>query len=156
MGAMIIAICKSAKLSGPQLLLIISYRIPIEGWILEFPGGLKDTENIADCAVRELKEETGYIGKARPGSEKAFGIYTDPWKSNDDTAIVVIDVDLDAKENENPKQKLDSDENIKVIMVPMKNLKDEIQKLRIEKGLKVSSNLWSFAEGLQLSQSFFG
>ena len=136
--------------------MIISYRLAVESWVLELPAGNNDSKDVVECAIKELKEETGYIGKARPGSEKAFGIYTDPWKSNDDTAIVVIDVDLDAKENENPKQKLDSDENIKVIMVPMKNLKDEIQKLRIEKGLKVSSNLWSFAEGLQLSQSFFG
>ena len=153
MGTTIVPICHSAKLSGKHLLLTLTYRIPVESWVLEFPGGLADGEGVAVCGARELKEETGYTGKIRDGYEKAFQTVTDPWKSNDTAAIVFADVNLDDKENENQKQKLDEDENIQTIILPLKNLKQEINKLRTEKKIMVSSNLWSFAEGLELSQS---
>ena len=152
-GANVLAIGKSSKLDSPQLILILSYRIPIESWILECPGGTNDTDDIADCALRELKEETGYTGKLRSTTASYLTTYSDPWKSNDDNAIVIVDVDLDDKINEAPKQHLDSCEKIKVILFPIKGLKAEIVKMVKEKNIKVSSVVWSIVEGLELGQT---
>eukprot|EP00826_Nyctotherus_ovalis_P022303 TRINITY_DN17338_c0_g1_i1.p1 TRINITY_DN17338_c0_g1~~TRINITY_DN17338_c0_g1_i1.p1 ORF type:complete len:161 (+),score=31.76 TRINITY_DN17338_c0_g1_i1:143-625(+) len=151
-AAMIVAVCTSAKLPEPHMLLIMTYRIPVESWVLEFPGGVNDGNDIESCALRELKEETGYVGKIRANQEALVG-FTDPWKSDDDNAIIYVDIDLDNEANINPLQKLEPEENIKVIMVPIRNLKKEIEKLVKEKGLKVCNNVWAFAEGLELSQS---
>ena len=44
----------------PQLLLIKQYRYAAGGFIYEIPAGLlNDGEDPRDCAIRELKEETG-------------------------------------------------------------------------------------------------
>lgn len=45
---------------NPQLLLLRQFRYAAGGYIYEIPAGrLDDGESPADCAVRELKEETG-------------------------------------------------------------------------------------------------
>ena len=150
-AAMIVPICKSMKFTEPHIMLIMIYRIPVESWVLEFPGGVNDADNIMECTLRELKEETGYVGKIRPGQEAQVG-FTDAWKSDDDSAIIYVDIDLDDKENASPEQHLEAEENIKVIFVPLNNLKKEIEILVKEKGMSVCSNLWAFAEGLELSK----
>eukprot|EP00826_Nyctotherus_ovalis_P025206 TRINITY_DN19506_c0_g1_i2.p1 TRINITY_DN19506_c0_g1~~TRINITY_DN19506_c0_g1_i2.p1 ORF type:complete len:214 (-),score=53.44 TRINITY_DN19506_c0_g1_i2:35-676(-) len=150
-GSIIIPVCKSQKLGGAHVILIVSYRIPVESWVLEFPAGNNDSEDVVECAIRELKEETGYTGKVR-GKEK-FGVFTDPWKSNEDTAFVVIDVDLDSELNVKPIQNLEADENIQVIILPLKTLKKEILKLVEDKHLRVCWNIWLFAEGLEMGEA---
>ena len=148
MSSIIIPICKSVKLNGPHVILIVSYRIPVESWVLEFPSGNNDGEDIVGCAIRELKEETGYVGE--PRKDKMFGVLTDPWKSNENTAFVLVDVDLDSELNTNPKQNLESDEHIQILIPPLRGLKQEIKKLMAGGNMKVCWNLWLFAEGLDL------
>lgn len=47
-----------------KLLLQRQFRPPVSGICIEFPAGLVDpNETIEQCALRELKEETGYVGK---------------------------------------------------------------------------------------------
>lgn len=59
------------KQSGPELLLQKQYRPPIDKVVIEVPAGLIDAgETPEECAVRELKEETGYVGVA----EKTGGV----------------------------------------------------------------------------------
>ena len=44
-----------------ELLLISQYRVPINGQLLEIPAGsIDDGESPAECAQRELAEETGF------------------------------------------------------------------------------------------------
>ena len=42
------------------MLIIASFRIPLRKYILEFPAGILEDDNVEENAVRELKEETGY------------------------------------------------------------------------------------------------
>ena len=60
----------------PQILLIHQYRYAAEGYLYEIPAGrLNPGERPADCAERELKEETGCSAQHL---EHLFTMYTTP------------------------------------------------------------------------------
>ena len=60
----------------PQVLLIRQYRYAAEGYLLEVPAGrLNPGENPRDCALRELKEETGCSADQM---DPLFTMYTTP------------------------------------------------------------------------------
>jgi ADP-ribose pyrophosphatase len=60
----------------PQLLLIKQYRYAADGFIYEIPAGRLDAgEDPKDCAVRELREETGCTAK---NIEYLFTMFTTP------------------------------------------------------------------------------
>lgn len=60
----------------PQVLLIRQYRYAADGYLLEIPAGRLDNgEDPADCARRELKEETGCSAEA---VDYLFTMYTTP------------------------------------------------------------------------------
>ena len=62
-GVGIVAILQ--KPSGPELLLQKQFRPPIGKVVIEVPAGLVDDgESAEESAVRELREETGYVGVA--------------------------------------------------------------------------------------------
>lgn len=60
----------------PQILLIRQYRYAAEGYLYEIPAGrLNLSEDPRDCALRELKEETGCTAAH---IEHVFTMYTTP------------------------------------------------------------------------------
>ena len=62
-GVGIVAVLQ--KSSGPELLLQKQFRPPINKVVIEVPAGLVDEgEEAEESAVRELREETGYVGMA--------------------------------------------------------------------------------------------
>lgn len=53
--------------TGPEILLEKQFRPPIDKVCIEFPAGLVDPgETPEESAVRELLEETGYVGEVVP------------------------------------------------------------------------------------------
>lgn len=55
------------------MLLQKQYRPPIDKVAIEVPAGLIDEgESVEECAVRELKEETGFVGIAEQTSAIMF------------------------------------------------------------------------------------
>ena len=56
----------------PRIVLQKQWRAPADAVVIEIPAGLMDPgETPAECALRELKEETGYVGEVMEGS---FGV----------------------------------------------------------------------------------
>ena len=61
------------KSTGPELLLQKQFRPPTNKVMIEIPAGLIDEgETPEECAIRELKEETGYVGTVIEGQGKPF------------------------------------------------------------------------------------
>ena len=56
----------------PLIVLQKQWRAPADAVVIEIPAGLMDPgESAEECAIRELKEETGYVGNVIEGS---FGV----------------------------------------------------------------------------------
>lgn len=72
----IVAVLK--KETGPELLLQRQFRPAVGKLCIELPAGLLDKgETVEQCAIRELAEETGYVGTIKSdsygNSPKLFG-----------------------------------------------------------------------------------
>lgn len=76
----VLAILRDPK-KGPSLLLQKQFRPPLNKVTIEVPSGLIDEgEEIAQSAIRELKEETGYVGTVPAGDRRdgGFVMWNDP------------------------------------------------------------------------------
>ena len=72
--------------------------------VLEFPAGLLDNENVEENALRELHEETGYLGAKIINYQKEhISVFDDPWKSNENGPMLFIEIDGNCETNLNPK-----------------------------------------------------
>ncbi|PIK56065.1 putative ADP-sugar pyrophosphatase [Apostichopus japonicus] len=94
------------------IILIKQYRPPLAKYTIEFPAGLIDAgESAPDAAIRELKEETGYLGTVQKSSP---GVALDAGTSSCTVSMVHVDIDGDSSENSSPVQNLDwgKDNNI--------------------------------------------
>lgn len=140
-GVDIIATLKE-KNEKDKLILIIQYRPPTERYVLEFPAGLIDkNETIEECAIRELKEETGYLGKVTRVSP--ILVY-EPGMTSANTKV--IEIECLKEENEKIEQKLDETEHIQVILIEKENLYDKILELSKE-NILIDSKVYTFVLG---------
>lgn len=62
-----------SKPTGSEIVLQKQYRPPLDKIVIEVPAGLVDAgESPEQAAVRELKEETGYVGTIDESSPVMF------------------------------------------------------------------------------------
>ena len=146
-AVIIVPVLKSKKHRTIDTLLVEQFRPPVNKVCLEFPAGLVDrNESAQDAAVRELEEETGYIGAIDTTFSQEELCMT-PGLTDETVQIVVVNVDLDDPRNNKPVQKQEASESIHVKRVPLtKGLK---QVLSNSSSMPISL-LYSFAIGLEM------
>ncbi|KAF4785401.1 ADP-ribose pyrophosphatase [Colletotrichum scovillei] len=151
----IVAVFK--KETGPELLLQRQFRPAVGKICIELPAGLLDKgETVEQCAIRELAEETGYVGTIKPdsygNSPKLFGAGLQMLTLSSSCSVIVhVDIDMQAEENRNPKPRLEEGEFIECFSLPLTSLYVECRRLEAE-GYAIDGKLGSFIEGFQMSQ----
>ena len=98
-----------------EVIMIEEPRTPIGKTILAFPAGMIEKgEKPEDGAIRELEEETGYRAKT---IKRVREVYPSIGYSNERTIIFI------ARDFEKTKRHLDETEDIKVVKIPLAELK---------------------------------
>eukprot|EP01089_Gocevia_fonbrunei_P021483 TRINITY_DN8369_c0_g1_i1.p1 TRINITY_DN8369_c0_g1~~TRINITY_DN8369_c0_g1_i1.p1 ORF type:complete len:197 (-),score=45.66 TRINITY_DN8369_c0_g1_i1:58-648(-) len=147
-GVDIIAIVKK-KNEEDKLVLIKQFRPPMNKIVVEFPAGLVDDQqhSAGQTALRELKEETGYIGKVIGVSPEAA---YEPGLTSSNLNIVHIEIDGDDEKNLGETE-FDDAEFIETMLIPI----SELSEFLIEQGKKgyvIDAKVWTFAFGLSLKK----
>jgi len=105
--------------SPTETIIVEQFRIPVRTGTIEFPAGLIDAgESAEEAAIRELQEETGYVGQRA----KSFGsreLASSPGMVNETIKAVVVHVDLDDVRNQNPTSSPDEGEILVAKRVPL-------------------------------------
>ena len=103
------------------------FRPPLDATCIEVPAGLVDAgESASAAALRELKEETGYVGAL--AGETAIS-YADPGVCNANSCFVYVEVDGDAPGNRSPKPELEESEAITTFSLPFDGLASHLERL---------------------------
>lgn len=135
------------KPTGKEIILQRQYRPPIGMVTIEVPAGLVDAgESAEEAAIRELREETGYVGVV---TETTPIMYNDPGFCNTNLRMVHMEIDMTLPENQNPKPQLEDGEFIEVFTVKLADLWDECEKLEKE-GCAIDARVGTLAEGMLL------
>ena len=125
-----------------RYVLIKQFRPAVNGYILGLPTGMigRDSKD----ALRELKEETGFIGKI---VQESPALCANAGMINDTCRVVCVEIDEKSHENQHPHQELEPTEDIKVVLVAEKQIKKFLISQQ-RKGIRISSGLW-YIFGLQ-------
>ncbi|EDO00944.1 hypothetical protein SS1G_03418 [Sclerotinia sclerotiorum 1980 UF-70] len=147
-GVGIVAIIQ--KESGPELVLQKQYRPPLDKVVIEVPAGLVDDgETAEEAAIRELKEETGYIGVL---SESSPIMFNDPGFCNTNLKMVHVTIDMADQKNQNPVPELEENEFIEVFTLPLKDLWKACKDWE-EEGYAIDARVGTLAEGIEVART---
>ncbi|KAH8900182.1 putative ADP-ribose pyrophosphatase [Thozetella sp. PMI_491] len=143
------------KESGPELLLEKQFRPPAGKIVIEFPAGLVDEgETPEQSVVRELMEETGYVGEVLPDRAGPRPIlYSSPASSSSSTYLIHVKIDLSKAENKDPKPKLEDGEFIECITVPLTTLYQQLHQWEAE-GFAIDGKVGAFADGIETAKAW--
>ncbi|KAE9964095.1 hypothetical protein BLS_008655 [Venturia inaequalis] len=152
-GVGIVAILEP-KDSPPLILLQKQFRPPIDKICIEVPAGLMDEgETAEECALRELKEETGYVGQICGGGFAGTGImWNDPGFCNTNLRMIHVTIDLtNPPSNKNPTPNLEENEFIDNFTVPLRDLYRKCEELEAE-GYAIDARVSTLAEGIEVAR----
>ncbi|KAJ4986732.1 NUDIX domain-containing protein [Stagonosporopsis vannaccii] len=140
---------------SPRIVLQKQWRAPADAVVIEIPAGLMDPgESAEECALRELKEETGYVGKVMEGS---FGVspvmFNDPGFCNTNLRMIQVSVDMSLPENQNPQPNLEPGEFIETFTLPLTDLYDECVKFEKE-GYAIDARVGTLAQGVEFAKKW--
>ena len=129
---------------GGDLVVIRQFRPPTGRLVYEFPAGLINPgEDPVEAALRELKEETGYVGTVDFCTPRVF---TSPGLSSEFVHLVRMTVDLDAQTD--LKTHFDESESIETFLVPQATLPDFIRRAEAEGcGVDTKLYMWAITQG---------
>ena len=134
-----------------EVLLQKQFRPPVGGVCIEAPAGLIDEgETIESAALRELREETGYVGKIVDVSPT---IFNDPGFTNTNMALVTVEVDMSLPENQNPKSQLEDSEFIQCFTVPLAEFPERMIELA-KQGYKLDARVQNVAHGIDVARRY--
>lgn len=143
------AVCVFATLRGGdvtceegEVVLARQFRPACGGETVELPAGLVDDgESCETAALRELREECGYVGEV---TGKTPSVVLSPGLSDERVVMVSVDVDLDAEANRDARQRLEGSEFITVIRCPRRELLETLDRYDAE-GVRVFAGLYMLA-----------
>lgn len=158
-GVGVIAILNDPKSSkGPSLLLQKQFRPPVDKVTIEVPSGLVDAgEDPATAALRELKEETGYIATLPTDAKAAEGfvMFNDPGFCNTNTKMIFVEVDMSDPRNQegNLQPELEENEYIECFTLPLDNLWNELLELD-RQGFAIDARVGTLAQGMEMAKKW--
>jgi ADP-ribose pyrophosphatase len=133
------------------------------------PSGLIDiNETPSECALRELKEETGYIAtipttpqpptSSTNASDPAesFVMFNDPGFCNTNTQMVTVHVDMADPRNQPDalRPELEENEFIESFSLPLETLWEDLRRLEAEEGVAVDARVGTLAMGIEVAKRF--
>lgn len=107
-----------------KIILIRQFRISIERELIELPAGrLELNEEPMSCAARELEEEIGY----RAGKLISLASYFASVGNSNERMHLFLALDLEKTE-----RKLEADERIREVVLPIEQVKEKLAKQEFE------------------------
>ncbi len=131
-----------AKMKPSERYIIIrQFRPPTNSYLLEFPAGLVDRgENLDQTAIRELSEETGYVGEVEKISPR---LYSSPGILSEAVSFAHVQVDENLPENQKPTSQNEPGEFITVFEKSVDEISGFFSQ-EISHGVKFDAKLYSY------------
>ncbi len=139
-----VAVIATLKPSG-RIVLTRQYRPPVDANVVEFPAGLVNKgEDPAETATRELREETGYLGRVVKMLPPA---YNSPGLTGECVWLAIVEVEEDG--HGELKTEFDESESIETLAVPLAGLPGFLEQAE-KGGDKIDAKVSAFAVALGL------
>ena len=136
------AVIMIAKMEPSKRYIIIrQFRPPTNSYLLEFPAGLVDKGETRDqTAIRELSEETGYVGEVGKISPR---LYSSPGILSEAVSFAHMKVDEILPDNQRPNARNEPGEFITVFKKSVDEISEFFSK-EISHGIKFDAKLFSY------------
>ncbi|MCK5845531.1 MAG: NUDIX hydrolase [Victivallales bacterium] len=146
-GTGAVIIIATMRHSG-KLFLVRQFRPPLGKYVVEFPAGLIDGDELPETsAVRELREETGYEGEVLDATPRSA---SSPGMSGETLVFVRMLVDKNSDANARPETDFDESEDIETFTVSPDELSSFLADRRAA-GDSIDAKLAAFVLGLAQS-----